>query len=451
MRRSSRRFGRTARRGGQSLAFVCASLLAAVVLAAPARAAWTGPVDVSGSPATAPQVAIDADGDAVFVWTALEISGCECNRIQTRTRWADGTWSGGPNLSTSAGVADTFRSQVAVDADGDAVFTWTRWDGANYRIQARARAANGALSPVQTLSGAGQDAGEPQVAIDADGDAVFAWTRLDGTNNRIQARGRTAAGSLSAVQTLSGAGQHADGAQVAVDADGDAVLTWQRFDGTDYRVQARARSSAGTLGGVQTLSGAGHSAGGAQVAVDADGDAVFAWQRFNGSLWRIQARARAADGTLSPVQGLSAGPNSAFNPQLGVDASGNAVFTWWRVDNGLNRVQARARDAGGALAAIEDLTGPIASGSPELPLPQVGVDSDGDSVFVWMEEDTSGNVLVQARARSAAGVLGPAGALSAAGQDSIYPQVAVSPGGSAVAAWEAGSSTSNLIQAAFGP
>ena len=115
MRRSSRRFGRTARRGGQSLAFVCASLLAAVVLAAPARAAWTGPVDVSGSPATAPQVAIDADGDAVFVWTAL---GDFRMRVQPhpgqdplgrRHRGA-----GVPDLSTSAGGCRTgYSSQVA--------------------------------------------------------------------------------------------------------------------------------------------------------------------------------------------------------------------------------------------------------------------------------------------------------------------------------------------------
>ena len=137
-----------------------------------------------------------------------------------------------PSNLSAAGENAT-APQVAVDADGDAVFTWARFDGADHRVQARARSAAGTLSAVQTLSSAGQDAGRPQVAVDADGDAVLTWLRSDGTNYRIQARARSAAGTLSAVQTVSAAGQDAFDPQVAVDADGDAVFTWQRFDGAN--------------------------------------------------------------------------------------------------------------------------------------------------------------------------------------------------------------------------
>ena len=136
---------------------------------------------------------------------------------------------------------------------------------------------------MQTLSGAGQDAEDPQVAVDADGDAVFTWWRNDGANDRVQARARSAAGVLSAVQNLSAAGQNAFDPQVAVDADGDAVFTWSRFDGTNDRIQARARSAAGALSAVQTLSDAGQTRTSSQVAVDADGDAVVTWRRFDGT------------------------------------------------------------------------------------------------------------------------------------------------------------------------
>jgi hypothetical protein len=78
-------------------------------------------------------------------------------------------------------------ARVAVDTDGDAVFTWSRSDGTNFRVQARTRSASGALSrPVQTLSSAGEDAKIPQVAVDATGDAVATWRRSDGANQRIQ-------------------------------------------------------------------------------------------------------------------------------------------------------------------------------------------------------------------------------------------------------------------------
>jgi hypothetical protein len=84
-----------------------------------------------------------------------------------------------------------------------------------------------------------------RVAVDPDGDAVFTWVRSDGTNDRVETRTLSATGTLSAVQTLSSAGQDASDPQVAVDADGDAFVTWTRFDGANFRIEARTRSAAG--------------------------------------------------------------------------------------------------------------------------------------------------------------------------------------------------------------
>ena len=54
----------------------CLLLLLAVVLALPAsaHATWTAPVDISGpgQDASAPQVAVDPNGNAVFVWQRPE-------------------------------------------------------------------------------------------------------------------------------------------------------------------------------------------------------------------------------------------------------------------------------------------------------------------------------------------------------------------------------------------
>ena len=130
--------------------------------------------------------------------------------------------------------------QVAVDNDGDAVFTWERFDGADQRVQAQARSAAGTLSAVQDLSDPGQNAFDPQVAVDADGDAVFTWVRSDGANNLVEARTRSAAGALRPFTTLSDPGQHAEVPQVAVDADGDALVAWERDDGAFSRIQASA-------------------------------------------------------------------------------------------------------------------------------------------------------------------------------------------------------------------
>ena len=57
----------------------------------------------------------------------------------------------------------------------------------------------------ETISPAGGDANEPQVAIDGKGNALVVWGRSDGFHTRIQVRRRFASGSLSPVQTLSAA------------------------------------------------------------------------------------------------------------------------------------------------------------------------------------------------------------------------------------------------------
>src|SRR5918998_5293489 len=70
--------------------------------------------------------------------------------------------------------------QVAVDEDGNAYFTWQRYDGTD-QVYTRKRNANGTLTAVQELSAKGQNAGSPQGAVDPEGNAYFTWTLFNGS------------------------------------------------------------------------------------------------------------------------------------------------------------------------------------------------------------------------------------------------------------------------------
>jgi hypothetical protein len=60
-----------------------------------------------------------------------------------------------------------------------------------------------------------------------------------GTIGRIQARsGRRRA--FGPIRTLSTAGQNASDVRIAMNADGDAVIAWQQFDGTNWRAMGAA-------------------------------------------------------------------------------------------------------------------------------------------------------------------------------------------------------------------
>jgi hypothetical protein len=203
-------------------------------------------------------------------------------------------------------------------------------DGANNRVQTRTRSLlSGTNGPIAWLSDAGRDASPPKLAVDSTGTAVVVWSASDiGHGARVQARTRSSSGVLGPVEHLSAAGQDGSEPQVAIDANDNAVFVWTRFDGTKLRVQTRSRSAAGPLSAVQDLSYV-HDASEPQVAVDPSGNAIFVWKRFDGTNDRIQARTRSMTGVLSPVETLSAAGQDAFAPRVVVDSnSGTAIVVY---------------------------------------------------------------------------------------------------------------------------
>jgi hypothetical protein len=462
----------------------------------------TGTAAVFASPGLTAPVADNSN--TIFRATATDAGGntSACSTSSITYVEAPG-WSKAVTLSAAGRSADS--PQVSVNPSGDAIFAWERFDGANYRAQARARSRIGVLATTDTLSDAGQSVGSPQAGIDQDGDAVFAWQRVTGTNCpdpvgnpspcvHIQGRSRSATGTLGAVQNVTSKDRRSQLPRLAVDPAGDAVFTWSRLDGTTncggescYRVQARPFSAAGALGTIQNLSAVGQNAFDPAVAVDLDGDAVIVWQAggviqartlsaagtlgaivtLSGAgaakphvaddvsgnavfVWErggvIETRARSSAGVLSPIETLSDPTQPASGPQLALDLGANAVFTWQRFDGTNSRIQARARTWAGALSAVQTLT---ATGQ-DASQPQVGVDHDGDAVLVWKRFDGA-NYRIQARTRSAAGTLGMVQGLSAAGQSANAPQVGVAAGGNAIAVWTRFDGSNDRVQAASGP
>jgi hypothetical protein len=429
------------------------AFVAALTSVSPALADVTWQSLGTWSAATAqsfdPQVAVDANGNSVYVWIWYGgnlCSGAPCRRIQTRTRSAAGVLSPIYWITTQGQQAND--PQVAVDANGDAAIVWQT----NHQIQTKLRAAAATFfGPSATLSPPGP-ADKPQVAVDPNGTAVYAWQHFDGTHERIQTRTLSLSGTRGTTLTLSPATQDAENAQVALDAHGNAVFAWESSDGTTQRIQTRTRSAAGTLGPIQTLV-AGQYASDVHLAVDPSGDAVFAWQGYDGTVSRIQTRSRSAAGALGPTHTLSTAGQNAYLPQVGIDSGGNAVILWQRFDGVGNIVQVRARSAADVLSSTQTLA--ATTGTTVGVRADLAVDPHGNALVVW--EHQVGTAVccrqVQARARLADGTLGTTRTLSTAGKDAQEPQVAVDPNGHAFAVWDeqtTAQTTDGRIHAAAG-
>src|SRR5262249_36994221 len=170
---------------------------------------------------------------------------------------------------------------------GGALITWEYYDGTKRQVQARFRSATGVLGPIQPLSNAGYGWTWPRVAVDDKDNGVVTWTWYDGANYWVQGRTRSATGVLGPIQTLSEAGAY--NPQLAMDDQGDALVTWQRRlkDSTyatwNWRIQGRTISVSDIVGPIETISAAGQDSYGAQPALDADGTALVAWEHFDGT------------------------------------------------------------------------------------------------------------------------------------------------------------------------
>lgn len=405
------------------------------------------PADISSAAEMAggPDLDVGADGDATAVWSAE--AGGEF-RVFARRIAADG--DRGPVQQLSASGADALAPQVAVGPDGTAVVAWTRWDGANFRIQERRIDPGGSPEEAtRTLSGSGQDAADPQLDVGPDGTATIVWRRFDGFHPLIQVRRIAPDGtSEESSQRLSESGQDAVEPDVAVGPDGTATVVWSRFDGERSVVQERRVDPDGTLTTTAGLSTAGQNAIEPQVELGPGGEATVVWTRFDGSNWIVQGRRIDAAG--APAGGafdLSAGGRSAAEPQLAIGSDGVATVVWDRYDGTSFVVQARRIDAAGALLGAA--VGLSATGRDAAD-PQVAAAPEGGATVLWSRYD-GGDWIVQRRDLAANGAASSLEGLSAAGRSAGDAIVAWGEDGTLAMVWRRFAGGGDAIQASTVP
>lgn len=407
------------------------------------QADWTAPVDLSatGESANNPQVAVAQDGDAIAVWN--RVNGTE-NIIQSSiSAPCDNVWI--PTPDPSALGLDSRYPKVAVDAIGNAVSIWRTDNGKDFVIQgAILTAGSNIWVPTTDLAAPGSISNQFEVSVNSSGFAVAVWGRFDGSDDVIQAA-TLAPGSTVWVPTtdLSASGNSGDSPDVAVGAAGNAVAVWAYSDGFSYTIQG-ATLSAGSSAWVPTTPLSGDYASRPRIDIDAAGNAVAVWERFDGSDVLIQGAALAAGSDVwVPTADLSVEGNSGSNPQISVDPFGNTVAVWEYYDGATDIIQGATLAANSSVwVPTTDLT---ASGTTAF-APKVAVDSLGNAIAVW-EFDCCSNFSVQgARLVSGSNVWIPTKALSASGEDSFSPNVAVDSSGNAVAVWINGNGADNIVQ-----
>jgi len=204
----------------------------------------------------------------------------------------------------------------------------------------------------------------PAIAMDSHGNFVAAWLSPDGDGDGIYAQRYNSAGEAQGNEfrvntTTTGTQRHFD---LAMDNDGDFVVTWMSQYSTDSEVYAQRYNSQGEAQGNEfqvntTLEGTTNRP---VVAMDSTGNFVVVWYNNPGGNWNIYARrynsAGEALGNEFQVNTTTEGQQS--RPGVAMDSTGNFVVVWYSQSDG---VYAQRYDNSGNAQGNEFHVG---SGSP---------------------------------------------------------------------------------------
>jgi hypothetical protein len=391
-----------------------------------------------------PSVAMDADGDFVVAYTA---GGYGFGyRVHARRYNAAGVPQGSVLQVNATTSTRKERPDVAMDDAGNFVVTWESMhqDGNGYGVYARrydaAGVAQGGEFRVNTFTTGAQ--WFPAVAMDDDGDFVVTWS--DFAQPGIYAQRYDEMGVAQGAEFRVNAGTaHAQTSDIAVAGEGSFTVTWQSDEeGLGWGILARTFSAGGVPQQhqfrVNTTAASDQTEPAA--AMSADGKAVIAWQGIAGPFADIFAR-RFVEGVPPPSH---VGPEFRVNtytpdgqgfPSAAMDADGDFVIVWesaYQDSNGYGIYAQRYNAAGVAQGAEFRVNTTISNHQYD---PEVAMDADGDFVVVWSDYLNND---VYARRFNAMGVAqGPEFLVNTFTFDSqIRGAVAMDADGDFVIAWE---------------
>jgi hypothetical protein len=287
------------------------------------------------------------------------------------------------------------------------------------------RADAAAWGPVQTLSPDGLTAEDVSLGTDDQGNEVAVWNVSDGSEEVIQAARRQPGGAWSAPVDLAPSAPGAQGAEVVVRPDGEAVAVWARqVAPPKYQVELARMDASGNWGAPVVIS-AGENAAAPALGLDGEGRAIVAWRQYLGNNYGAAVTVEEG-GAWSTPQVLSDPATTNEAPAIAVDAAGDAVVSWGRN----TAFEVSTRPVGGAWSAPVVL----ASGVGNVVDPgSVGIDDAGEATAVWTS--TVGNPVVKASVAPLGGSWSPAVSLGTPTEAGPEPALAVDPAGKTLVTW----------------
>lgn len=349
---------------------------------------WSNAALFPGQPsqdAETPQIAIDCSGNAFAVWE-------QGNRIYY-SRY-DGSWS---NASQFPGELNQKGEtpQIAFDCSNNAFAIWSQYHPPamrNHVWYSYYDASAGSWSnTATTFPGQPNIAGgfSPQIAFDCSGNAFAVWYQWDPSIPIHQIwYSHYSAGSWSnATKFPDQPALEGRNPQIAFDCLGNAFAVWQQRDasvGNNYQIyysnyDAPNDNWSNTAKLPDQLS---QTAQNPQIAVDCSGNAFAIWQQN----YRIYySRYDSSTDSWSNATQIPGQSEKGLNSQIAFDCSGNAFVVWENYHLLYSRYYA-------TIGSWSNATSISGSGAQWTLNPQITFDCSGNAIVVWKRDTPEGSL-----------------------------------------------------------
>ncbi|MBL8398028.1 MAG: DUF4347 domain-containing protein, partial [Candidatus Accumulibacter sp.] len=366
------------------------------------------------------------------------------NEIRVNTTTTD--LQAGPNTNASNIAADSAGNYVVVwqSMGQDAAGNWGIY-GQRYNAAGVAQGSEFLIN--QTATGSQSWA---SVAMAADGKFTVVWYSDQTTSGDIYMRRYAADGTALSDETrvnttTTGTQKQPD---IAMDASGNAVVVWEGRSGANYDIYAQRYNSSGVAQGseltVNTTTTGDQTLG--VVTMNAAGQFLVTWTSSSGDGSGAGIYGQRYDAAGATQGGQFLINQSTTNDQLesdaAMDANGGFVVVWGSAATDAGNIFMRRYDSGGTALSGEvqvNTTGTDYQGQASI-----GMDSHGNYIVAWSSNAQDGNLNgVYARRYSAGGVAlgGEFQVNQSTTGDQYFANVLFQPNGDFIIAWEGAGST----------
>ena len=287
-----------------------------------------------------PELAVDADGNTVVMWHQVEDERVSVwfNRFA-----ADSGWIGAEAVGSPNDASDLSRPAVAMDAVGNAIAVWERLDRDVSSIWSQRLPRSGEREESQQVEIESGDARTPRVAVDPTGNAIAVWVQQQTpdapfstwSNRYLASTGRWGDAELIGVESEDDETKP----QIAMDGAGNAIAVWAQIGGARegiwsnrYLIDVGWETPAPV--GLRNLGPARTP----ELAANLFGDAVAVWVQFNGVQDRVWSNRYTPSRGWSVSEAIDNNDpgRRPIGPQVAVDPQGNAVAVWMDSPGQLN-------------------------------------------------------------------------------------------------------------------